>query len=124
MRRLLTLSAIALIGCATTAGYEQMLNSWVGAPEVELVRKWGPPANTYETAGSKFIVYRHGRNMFMPGTPGTTTTQFVGNTAYTTTSPGIAPMNLSFSCETNFEIREGRVFSWRYNGNDCLAEPR
>lgn len=37
----LTGGLILLTGCAVRANYENVLNSWVGATEMDLVRKWG-----------------------------------------------------------------------------------
>jgi hypothetical protein len=38
---LIILFGIFMIGCATTANYEKILSSWVGANEIDLVRAWG-----------------------------------------------------------------------------------
>lgn len=37
----LTGGLILLAGCTVRANYENILNSWVGATEMDLVRKWG-----------------------------------------------------------------------------------
>ena len=124
LRFLLIASLVILLGCATTANYEKMLNSWVGAPELDLVRRWGPPIQSYETSGRKFLVYSNSRNIFLPGTAPTYTTTVIGNTAYTNRVGGTPAQNIGLSCQTTFEIFQERVVSWRYEGNDCTARPQ
>ena len=115
------LSLTLLGGCATTANYEKILNSWVGSSELDLIRQWGPPAQAYETSGRKFIVYQSSSNMYIPGTDPTYTTTLVGNTAYTTSSGGTPSRNIDLSCQTTFEISGNEIVSWQWQGNDCTA---
>lgn len=52
-----------LLGCASMSNlrYEtrnDIMQSWVGTPEKELIQKWGLPDNSYTlTSGSKVISY-------------------------------------------------------------------
>lgn len=129
MKTLRMLAAVALatmmmVGCATTENYEKMLNSWVGAQELDLVRRWGAPTQSYEAAGRKFVTYSSSRNIFIPGTAPTYTTTLVGNTAYTNRVGGTSAQNIGMSCQTTFEIYQERVVSWRHAGNDCRAFDR
>lgn len=112
---------LILSGCATTKGYEQRLNSWMGASEANLIRSWGVPKNVFNSGGRRYFVYNSSRNIYIPGTSPTYTTTIYGNTAYTTSSGGSSPTNINMQCETTFEIQNGRVSSWRYRGNDCKA---
>lgn len=121
-RYLAIFAVFALSGCATTAGYEKVLNSWVGAQEIDLVRSWGPPVQVYEAAGRKFTVYSAKRNVYLPGTSPTYQTNVIGNTAYTTAVGGSPAMNIGMSCMTTFELEGSRVVSWTYKGNDCKAK--
>jgi len=123
MRKALALTAIlfALISCATTANYEKILNSWVGSTELDLIRKWGPPQQSYETDGIKFLVYSSSRNVYLPGTAPSYTTTVIGNTAYTNRVGGTPGQNIGLSCQTTFEISGERIVSWRWQGNDCTA---
>lgn len=114
--------AIALSACATTAGYEKVLNSWVGSQELELVRSWGPPVQAYEAGGRKFIMYSSQRNVYIPGVAPTFRTNVIGTTAYTTAVGGSPASNISKACTTTFEIDNTRVVSWSYKGNDCTAK--
>lgn len=112
---------LSLAGCATTAGYEKILNSWVGATELELIRQWGAPQQAYAVGGRNFLVYSSNRNLYLPGTPSTYTTTFIGNTAYTNRVGGTPGQNIGLYCQTTFEIDREKIVSWRWQGNNCTA---
>ena len=99
----------------------KILNSWVGATELDLIRKWGLPQQSYETGGRKFVVYTSSRSVYIPGTAPSYTTTVIGNTAYTNPVGGTPGRNIGFSCKTPFEISDDRIVSWRWQGNDCTA---
>lgn len=122
IRSLTIMSVLALSACATAAGYEKVLKSWVGAQEIDLVRSWGAPAQVYEAGGRKFIAYSSRRNVYLPGIAPTYQTNVVGNTAYTTAVGGSPATNIGMSCLTTFELDASRVVSWTYKGNDCTAK--
>ena len=111
-----------IVGCATTANYEKVLSSWVGANEIDLVRAWGAPDNQYETSGTKFLTYQKTDNIFMPGTAPTYSTTMIGNTAHTTAIGGTRPYNVQMSCKTTFEIKDQKIVNWRWEGNSCKAK--
>ena len=46
----LTLGALVLVGCKTTEGYRQVLNTWVGSHIDSFVSSWGPPTASYHIA--------------------------------------------------------------------------
>jgi len=118
---ILTAILIFLAGCATRANYENVLNSWVGATELDLVRKWGVPQQFYETSGRKFLVYSSSRNMILPGSPPSYTQTVVGNTIYKNRVGGIPDQYIELNCKTTFELENEKVLSWRWQGNDCTA---
>jgi hypothetical protein len=123
MKKLLIIFfGIFVVGCATTANYEKILSSWVGAKEIDLVRAWGAPDNQYESSGTKFLTYQKTDNIYMPGTAPTYTTTMIGNTAHTTAVGGTKPYNIQTSCKTTFEINNGTVVNWRWEGNGCKAK--
>ncbi len=113
-----------LFGCATSANYEKILNSYVGATELDLIRQLGLPQQTYEVNGIKFIVFSSSRNVYVPGVAPTYTTTVYGNTAYTNRVGGMPSQNIGLSCQTTFEISKERVVSWKWQGNDCKAIER
>jgi len=114
-------SAIVLAGCATAGNYKKVLDTWVGAPEVNLVRQWSPPIQTYDAGGRKFLVYASSRSDYMPGSAGTYQTTVVGNTAYTNKIGGTPAMNFNYRCQTTFELLDEFVVAYRFQGNDCKA---
>ncbi len=122
MKKLLIIFlGIFIVGCATTANYEKILSSWIGAKEIDLVRAWGAPDNQYESSGTKFLTYQKPDNIYMPGTTPTYTTTMIGNTPHITAVGGTKPYNIQTSCKTTFEINNGIVVNWRWEGNGCKA---
>jgi hypothetical protein len=125
MKPISTFAALTLLalvsGCATTANYEKLLSTWVGSTELELIRTWGAPQNSYTAGDSKFVVYSTSRSFVMPGTNPTYTTTFIGNTAITNSYGGAAGYNISLGCQTTFEISNGQIVSWSWQGNDCKS---
>jgi hypothetical protein len=118
---MLLLTVSMLSSCATQAGYKKVLDSWVGHTELELVRAWGPPVRAHDISDSRFLEFHRSGNLVLPGSDPTYTTTVIGNTAYTTSSGGSSPTNIALSCATTFEVRNGVIISWRYQGNNCGA---
>lgn len=113
---------LALCGCATTKKYEKVLNSWVGADELSLVRQWGPPQHIYEFGGSRFLTYASGRDMYVPGAAPSYRTTVVGNAIYTAPVGGRPGYTVHKQCRTTFEIKDEKIVSWRWQGNDCRSK--
>jgi hypothetical protein len=110
-----------LIGCATTANYEKLLNSWMGVSENFLISSWGPPNSFYETGGTKYLTYAKSSFGYVPGVAPSYQTTFIGNTAYTTQVGGYSGFAYSSNCSTTFTIANGVITSWRYEGNACRS---
>ena len=122
MRRLaLVIALICLASCATTAGYEKMLNAWIGVEELDLVRGWGPPTRFYETSGRKFLAYSTQRTSVHAGMPPIVRTTMVNNVPYTSYIPGTPPIVARHLCQTVFELEGNKVVSWTHQGDDCRA---
>lgn len=122
LRCLFIAIVLATVGCATKANYEKILDSYVGMEEINLVRNWGVPSQSYEVGGRKFIVYTSYRNVRVPGVAPTYQTSVIGSTAYTSAVGGSPAMNIDKSCTTTFEIDGSHVVSWAHKGNDCKAK--
>lgn len=120
----LTVVLLALMGCATTANYTEMLGSWLAQSEIDLVRSWGPPQRTYEAGGHKFLVYTSSHSAYIPGIAPSYTTTVIGNTAYTNSVGGTPGQNIGLSCQTTFELAGEWIISTRYQGNNCTALPK
>jgi hypothetical protein len=97
----------ALASCSTTAGFEEVLKSYVGAPEGSLIGRWGAPDSTYESGGTKYLTYRRSQSYAVPGQPPTyqTTCSF----GYCTRTPigGSSGYPLDLRCRTTFAVSGG-----------------
>ena len=132
-------------GCATTANYEKILRSYVGASVDKLVMRWGPPHNSYPLSnGGKMLEYSDQRNVQIGGyattVPQTTYSSGTANvygtggsargtysgtsTTYVQTTTPV--QNIAFRCTTRFTVNaQGVVTNWSWQGNDCKAmEPK
>jgi hypothetical protein len=114
-------AATVLSACATTESYEKILRAWVGAEEIDLIRKWGTPQQHYETGGRKFLTYTSRRNVYMPGMTPSYQTTIIGNTAYTNQVGGTPGYIIGMDCVTTFELENNRIVAWQWRGNDCKA---
>ena len=85
----------ALAGCALPnrlAEREAMLGSFIGQSEADVVRELGVPSRVFEADG-----HRYGFGY----------------------GPGFPPDIIQRSCETTFEVVNGKVFSFALRGNAC-----
>lgn len=90
------------LGCATTAKYEEKLNSWVGSPEDNLIQSWGPPTQSYPLDnGDKLITYDQTNGVAF---------------AY--------GMAVPMRCKTTFTVSAAthNITNWNYNGNACKSK--
>lgn len=98
-------SALLLIGlaaCATTEGYKEAVESWVGAREITLVAQWGAPHRVYDASnGERALTYYDSRTVSVPLDTG-------------------AVIPVEYSCETTFIVVDGVIDSWSFRGNDCV----
>ena len=121
---ILAIGVLILSGCATTKGYEQMLQTWVGSSESNLVAAWGIPDGVYQmNAYEKVITYQRGGTTYLPGSAPSYQTTYYGNTATTRPVGGSPGYVISQSCKTDFVVTNGIVSSWRWEGNSCRAIP-
>lgn len=123
MKKTLIIAIITLFvtGCATTAKHEKALNSWLGATELALVRSWGPPQQSYEVGGKKFLVYVSSRNVHLDGSAPNYRSTRIGNTVYTNKISEYDSQDLTFTCKNTFELDGDRIVGWSYKGNDCKS---
>ena len=130
MRKLfIALLCVSLVGCATTAGYKAVLNSWVGTNESALISSWGVPQNSYVMAdGQRAIEYIKSTNVQTGGhtyTEAKTTYHYYGpypvpSTQYVTHQVPI--QNFTYWCKTTFIVNSsGTIQTWRFEGNNCVA---
>ena len=97
-------------GCATTAKYEEILNSWLGGDVNQMIDSWGIPSDEYQKP--------NGETMY--------TWLWVGNTLVTSNYNKFLKMTLTqsttFWCKTTFTTnKKGKIIDWRWEGNACRA---
>lgn len=112
---------LLLSGCATTAKYEKILDSWVGVSEQELIESWGVPDSTYKVGNAKFLSYRYSNQKILYGSPPMYVSNVHKGMIYTNTVGGTSDMVVSDWCKTTFTIENGKVVKWTFNGNSCIA---
>lgn len=116
---------LILTGCATSANYEKVVDTWLGSDEAELIRSWGTPSSVYQSGNTKFLEYSSSRQVVIPGSEPNYNTDCYdyGNqvNCTTTKSGGYAGTSYNASCSTRFEINSGKVVGWSFQGNDCRA---
>lgn len=102
--------------CATQAKYEGKLNMMMGMSKRDLIDAWGPPNSTYKLdENTEYFTYSSYSSAYIPGS---STTSFNGNYAYTNYSGGYTN---HYNCDTTFTIEKDTVTHWRYKGNNCVS---
>jgi hypothetical protein len=134
---------LMISGCATTANYEKILNTWVGSHADNLVTSWGPPQSSFQLSdGSTVIEYMRSGTVVVPGytytVPQTTyhsgTTSAYGSrgSAYGsysgTSTTYVQQQTPSYTidkwCKTRFTVNpNGIITRWGWEGNNCRALP-
>jgi hypothetical protein len=138
----LVLLSLLLASCATTAGYEAVLQTWVGDTTDHLVSVWGIPHQEYrQNGGGKILEYERSGQIVLPGQ-----TTYQAQTTYTSgTVSGVgsngnavngsydgtsttyvphtsAPTVIQRSCVTRFAAdANGRITNWAWQGNSCRS---
>lgn len=98
MKNLYIFLFVLLSGCATSEGYNRILNTWLDSDKQNLIETWGVPTNTYRL--NDHIEYL----------------------SYLRTSISSVDGNIyNWKCETTFTVEDNKITSWKYNGNNCEA---
>ena len=140
-KQIFVLAMLALGGCATTANYEAILQSWIGQPVDSLVASWGPPQSSFQlNNGGQVLEFSDQRNMQMPGysytspqttyhsgtasaygTGGSATGTYSG-TSTTYVQQQTPGYNIALSCKTRITVdSNGIITNWAWQGNNCKA---
>ena len=127
MKKLLLL-VFGLAGCAAPVDRSPFLNSLVGQPETDLVRRLGVPTRTYETSGHRFLAYQERQTSIVGTGVGFGDFGGLGYGGYGGFGyGGFGGFGTTFSnsrivervCETTFDVAGGRVVTWSLRGNAC-----
>lgn len=97
------LLAMVLSGCATTAGYEKMLETYRNHPVWQLEEQWGKPSKILED-GTYRYVYLYGSS---------------GMGYYSPDYNAVMVNTRQNYCLTDFMVKAGIITGWRYEGNRC-----
>lgn len=113
------LVVLCCAGCATSAKYEGVLQSWIDRSAEDLVKEWGYPDDQL-TAPNGNMVYVY-RRASVASTPGFYRGHYhyYGGRRYPLYDPGFIS---EFQCTTFLEVdKRGRIVRWEWRGNDCVA---
>lgn len=103
---LVLISMLSQMGCATGAGYQRILDSWVGKSADHLIDKWGPPQATFKKPNGSMVY----------------TYQNDGGTVYNYNQYSNQVMSYNKSCRTTFTISTDNVITdYDFYGNTCRA---
>lgn len=97
-----------LSGCASSVN--EMMQSWVGHHQSELIAKWGPPLQTASDGkGGTVLIY--GEYVDLGQTPGQARRDYFGNITYT------APQQQGYQRTRMFYVNQnGYIYHWRWQG--------
>lgn len=99
-RCLIFFSGVLLAGCTSVAGYQNMLQSWVGSQEVRLLANWGTPTSVVNEGPVKLVTYFKQDGVYVTG--------YYGGWAH------------PLFCTTTFSISNGIVVTAQFRGNECV----
>ena len=107
--------------CTSSAAYEDLLNTWIGATEDQLLKAWGAPESFYETDDFTYLTYENESLGYVPPPPPIYVPGPNGPRPYYRRSLG-GGYNYTISCRTTFVVNQnGLVESARWEGNGCRA---
>lgn len=102
---LAALSIILITSCTSTQKYEEILQTWIGHTDEELIEKWGVPDVVYPTSYGKLLMYRKDKGSSGYG-------QNLGNMTYVSST--------HYYCKTTFTLNnENKITKWSWEGNNC-----
>jgi hypothetical protein len=108
---------IGLMGCATTANYQNRVRSWEGQDAAVLIKSWGPPdATEHVGTGNHVLVYA--RLHHEPYAFNEVSTKVASRDPGAIGPP--QPGTIYLKCATYFEVAPtNRIFSVKYVGDQC-----
>ena len=118
MRTITVLLITTLVtACASQALQQREADAalFVGQPEDELVRQNGVPTRVVEAGGKRFLAYEEFRNHYVRPVPAFTR-------RWSRFGYGLElfpEQMLVLTCETTFEVADGRVAAVRLHGDGC-----
>lgn len=119
---------LQLTGCATQAKFNQYVSQFVGHGAEALIDQWGYPQKTFESPIDKALTiyqYRFDEIRSAPSyqTPTTSHTKIVGDTVYTTVTPGLhhGGQDHYLWCVLWVEVNQDKkIVGYKSRGNHCV----
>jgi len=119
MHRCLVIALLSMLAaCAAGVGYTEVIDSWIGKPESDLLRSWGSPTQVHDVGARRVIVYVSQRNIHVPGSPPLNISSGGAYVGRIEAGPG---WNITVSCTTTFELVDSVVVSGSFKGDDCRS---
>ncbi|MCX5616620.1 fructose-bisphosphate aldolase [Bombella sp. TMW 2.2559] len=113
-------TVMVLAGCSTPALQQpKVLNSMVGQSTVDVLRRFGVPARTYDVQGHNFLSYIETETQYSPGYSSWDWGWGSGYGYGGWGGPNVPPSYYSSTCRTTFEVVGDRVVGWKMYGGGC-----
>ena len=104
--------------CHAIQTYPQMLHSWLGKSEAELVETWGAPADMQTIApGKQLFVYISEKQTYLPGE----IPPFDAELNYDNYGE-VMGQTFTYFCTTTFTTKNDIIVDYSYQGDGCLME--
>lgn len=112
INKLFALLAICIfLSACGIAKTNQIMTSWVGKTQNELIGEWGAPDKVYEDGSNKVLVYSETRHGSMPGTA---VAMPLGSGAYVVQGYGGGPTQ--YQAKRTFWIKDGVITKTAWKG--------
>lgn len=119
----LAVMSVILAGCSLSPLQDpKKLNAMIGKDAINLVQSYGVPSQSFQVGNHIFLAYDQTDTQYSPGTPAWGWGWGGGygyGGGWGWAGGGIPPSTYTTSCQTNFEVVNGKVVAWRKRGDGC-----
>ncbi len=120
--RLLNISlvcSVLLFSCRSVQNYDDMLHSWLGQSEAQLVATWGAPVNMQTIApGRQIFTYINEKQVTVPG-EAPNYTALGEDSDYNTYDDSLGE-TFDYYCKTIFTTQDDIIVGYSWEGDGCL----
>lgn len=117
----MVLTACVTTSCRSVQSYEQMLQSWVGKSEADLVTTWGAPVSMETISpGRQLFVYIKEKQVTVPG-EAPNYTALGENSEYNNFGDSLGE-TFDYYCRTTFTTQNDIIVNYSWEGDGCLIE--
>lgn len=111
--------ALALTSCRSVQSYDDMLHSWLGQSEAQLVATWGAPVDMQTIApGRQLFTYIKERQVNVPG-EAPNYTALGEDSAYNPYGDSLGE-TFDYYCKTMFTTQDDIIVGYSWDGDGCL----